>query len=374
MTPRTTIAPWILTALLLGCGGQTIRLTEDGEASADADDEATAEATSGDDDEDEDEDEAGLAYPEGEGSEEAVASGGGDAAPPPDDPIVLGALRAVPGTGVQVRAPEGAERIPYGSGFLDRRYQVQLVVVVGLGPESILDLMRSAGGQGGAPTPEEVRRVQVDGVDGRIGYDRVESVMGSLERTWVLAHDGTTGLGVIATYPSGMAELVREPLLESLEDVTWNRDSPIDAGAALGLEVGEHPGMEDAHASNASLVYIPTGASYPTEIDVATLNIAPLPLQIPEDQAAQVCRQYLSQIIRVAELDIEEEDMIRDGRLPGCERLATVETADGALSAYAALLFHGSMPILVTGRVDAEQIDQWRGRFATAARSVSVRE
>ncbi|MGF1464583.1 MAG: hypothetical protein ACFCGT_00485 [Sandaracinaceae bacterium] len=336
-------------SLLLACGAQTIRVPPD---------------------------QRGEAPEEGEPDEgEAVAEAGGEQEEGSDPtPLSLGEPVDVPGTGVTIRPPRGASPMPFLAGFYDESRQIQISVMVEQGPEDILEAMRSAGQQG-APTPEQVERVTIDGVSGRVGYDRLHTDRGDFERVWLLIHDGDKALGIIATYGQESAEAVRDGLLEALRGARWNRETPIDAAQAIGLSVGPVEGLQPSHASTSRLILLPAGASYPPESPTdVVVAVAPLfPLRVPADQVAEACTQLMDQLVNLPPLDVEHEGAVEDGSLPGCERLARIDTPEGdEVAAYGALVFFDGTPILVTGRASADEIGTWQGRFFAAARSVRV--
>ncbi|MFK7987571.1 MAG: hypothetical protein AB8I08_16245 [Sandaracinaceae bacterium] len=291
-------------------------------------------------------------------------------------PMELAEAQLVPGTGVTLRPPEGSRAMPFGAGFLAMRQRVQLSVVVAEGGPEIVETMRT-GGAPGAPEPEGVSEIEVSGATGRLGRDRVQSQAGALERYWLFVHDGDRGMGVIATYEGSRAPAVRAGVREVLESVTWDREAELDAAAALGIEIGEVEGLARARRSTANLVLVQPDAPFPPEAGQPVITLSPLPMQIPAAQRSAACEQLIARFVPAAEdaiiLDrtIEEEG----GTLPGCERLATAE-AEGETSVlvYAALLFNGPLPIMVTASAEADAVDTWRPRFTGAARSVRMAE
>jgi hypothetical protein len=344
---------------LLACGG-TSRPTETAHRADDEEDEDRFVDEEVEEEEDDDEgDDGGFI-------DSALLRGTSQA-------LALAEPAAVPGTGVTVRPPEGSQRMPFGAGFIAPRARIQMSVVVAEGDESVLESIRTGGTQQ-APPPDHEEEVTVSGQTGRLGRDRVRTPAGILERTWLLVHDGTRGLGVVATYEADRAEAYRPVLRESLGGVEWDRDATLDASAALGVEVGPVEGLEPSHRSTANLVLIEPDAPFPPEAGQAVVTVAPLPMQVPPDQVRRACSTIAARLVPAPAADVTHEGDVEDGELPGCERLATAETQDGQrVVTYAALLFQNGMPVLLTGSVGAEHLETWRERFASAARSVRLR-
>lgn len=289
------------------------------------------------------------------------------------EPLALAEPTPVPGTGVTMRPPEGSERMPFGAGFIAPRARVQLSVVVAEGDESVLESIRT-GGAIEAPPPQHEEEVTISGHRGRLGRDQVRTPAGVLERTWLLVHDGTRGLGVVATYEAERADAYRPVLHESLSAVEWDRDAVLDASAALGVEVGPIEGLEPSHRSTANLVLLEPNADFPPEAGQAVVSIAPLPMRVPPDQLESACATIAARLVPARASDVAHEGEVDDGALPGCERLVTAETDSGQrVVTYAALLFQDGMPVLLTASVDAARMETWRPRFASAARSIRVR-
>lgn len=285
-------------------------------------------------------------------------------------PLELGEAVALPGTGVTMRPPAGAEPMPFGSGFLARRQRVQISVVVAVGEESVLDAIRSGGGPR-PPEPEDVQEVEIDGQTGRIGRDRIRTQAGVLERVWLLVHDGTRGLGVVVTYEEARSDAYQGTMREALSGVQWDRAADLDAAAALGVTLDAVQGLELSRRSTANVVMLEPGAEFPPEAGQVVLTVAPLPMAIPPERANELCSRIAAQLVPAPSEDIELEGPVEDGQLPGCERLATAPTTDGPrVVTYAAVLFHRGMPLLVTASVSAEELETWQPRFASAARSL----
>jgi hypothetical protein len=286
--------------------------------------------------------------------------------------LTLGEPAELPGTGVTLRPPEGSTPMPFGSGFISMRHRVQISVVVVVGPESLLDAVRS-GGQAQAPEPAHVENVTAGGQSGRLGRDRVATPNGELERIWLLVHDGQRGLAVVGTYEASRAAQLRDGLRESFLAVAWNRQAALDASLALGIEVGPVEGLTPSRTTTANIVLLGRGATFPPTPGQPVVTISSLPMQLASDRSDRVCAQLVARLLPVPTTDIEHEGTIENGPLPGCERLATAENDEHRLAAYAALLFHEGTPLLVTGSVDARQLARWRPRFANAARAVRPR-
>lgn len=290
------------------------------------------------------------------------------------EPLTLGEPVALPGTGVTMRPPEGADPMPLGSGFLATRQRVQITVVVAVGEEDLLDAIR-AGGAGRVPEAEAEEEVTIDGQTGRLGRDRVRTPAGVLERSWLLVHDGARGLGVVATYEAARAEAYRGPLRQALSGVSWDREASLDAAAALGITLDPVEGLERSHRSTANLVMLAPGGEFPPQAGQVVLTVAPLPMQVPPDQVDAVCGRLAARLVPAPADDVQHEGPVEDGTLPGCERLATAPTSEGPrVVTYAALMFHEGTPLLLTGSVDAEALSTWRPRFASAARSLRLAE
>jgi len=130
--------------------------------------------------------------------------------------ITLGDPIEVPGTGVTMRVPEGAQRMPMSAGFIAMRERVQISVAVLEGDPDLLESIRT-GGMQDAPDPAAEEEVEISGVTGRLGRDQVQTQQGVLERQWLLVHDGTRGLGIVATYEGSRARGYRRPLHDALE-------------------------------------------------------------------------------------------------------------------------------------------------------------
>lgn len=286
-------------------------------------------------------------------------------------PLVLGEPVEVPGTGVTMRPPEGAQPIPFAAGFLSMEHRVQISVVVAIGPESLLDAVR--GDRSQVRPQGEVETIQVAGQSGRVGRDRVQTPQGELERAWLLAHDGARGLAVVATYEASRAPRVWPAMREAFGSVEWDRDAELDPARALGIEVARVEGLTPNRSTTANVVLLGRGATYPPEPGQPVVTIAPLPVQLASEQSARVCEQLVARLLPVPTSDIEHEGAIEDGPLSGCERLATAEANGLRIATYAALVFASHTPILVTGSVEASQLARYRRRFSAAARAVRPR-
>ncbi len=351
-------------AALAGCAGHYRPPGEraETEAEPEEDDERRAARDEDDEEEDDEDDDDG---PSGSATIDAALTG--------VRPLSLGDATTVPGTGVTLRPPAGSDPIPFGGGFVSRRSRVQLSVVVAQGGEDLLEAMRT-GGAGDAPEPEDEEDVTIGGVDGQIGRDRARTQAGVLERMWLMAHDGNRALGVIAMYEADRASAYRSGIRESLQSVEWDREFAIDAAAALGIALGPIEGLEMSRRSTANVVYLQPSASFPPEPGEPVLTVSPLPMAVPPDQVARACPQIAARLVPAPSADVPLEGTI-EGPLPGCERLAMMDTEEGGrVATYAGLIFHEGAPLLVTASVDADDIDTWRPRFASAARSVRIRE
>jgi hypothetical protein len=313
---------------------------------------------------------------EEEGDDDGDGAEGGfiDDALTRTEPLELGDATTVDGTGVTLRPPSGSRPMPFGAGFLAIRQRVQISVVVAEGGEEILEAIRSGGAES-APTPDHEEAITLEGLTGRLGRDRVNTQAGTLERTWLLVHDGHRALGVVATYEAHSAEGLRAGVLDVLRSVSWDRDAELDATRAMGIEIGPVAGLELSHRTTANVVLLVPGAPYPPDVGQVVVTVSPLPMQIPPDQASRVCPQLAARLVPAPAADVQHEGALEGGPLPGCERLATAETNDGQrLITYAAIVFSGPSPIMVTASADAAQARQWRERFASVARAVRVRE
>ena len=155
----------------------------------------------------------------------------------------------------------------------------------------------------------------------------------------------------------------------------WDRSAPIDAAQALGIDMGPVAGLEASHRSTSNLVWLVPGAAFPPQPGQVVLTLSPLPVRVPPERVAGVCGQLAARFVPVPADAIELEGEVAGGALPGCERLGTIETPGGArVVTYAALLFHDGTPLLLTGTAGADDLDTWRPRFASAARTVRVRD
>jgi hypothetical protein len=287
-------------------------------------------------------------------------------------PIALGEPIVLAGTGVTIRPPEGAEALPFGAGFISMRDRVQISVVVVVGPESLIEAVRT-GGQPNGPEALDVEETTVSGADGRTGRDRVRIPNGELERGWLLAHDGTRGLAVMGTYEASRSNVAWAMMQECFGSIEWDRTAVLDAAQALGIEVARVEGLTPSPSTTANVVLLGRGASFPPEAGQPVVTISPLPMQLASENAASICAQLVARLLPAEAARVEQEGTIEGGPLPGCERLATADTEDGPIATYAAVLFSGSTPILVTGSVEAGQMRRWRARFASAARAVRPR-
>jgi len=349
------ISPLLALLLLAACGGSSVQAS-------------TADRS--DDDEDEDsfvDEEDGEGDDDGGFVDQALLREVGES-------LELGAPVLVVGTGVTVRPPAGAQSMPFGAGFLALRQRVQLSVVVAEGGPAVLETIRT-GGDPNAPEPAAQSEIEISGQQGRLGRDVVRTEGGTLERQWLLVHDGTRGMGVVVTYESERARGYRRAVRESLSSVVWDREAALDAAAALGIDVGPVDGLEASNRSSANLVMLVPGEPFPPEVGQAVLTVSPLPVRIPEDRVSTLCGQLAARFVPLPSDRIQLEGDVDDGRLPGCERLGTapINEAGDEVVTYAALLFHEGTPILVTATVDAAELATWRPRFASAARTVRVR-
>jgi len=346
----------ILSLSLVACGGSS---SSEGTTAERADDEEDADEYIGEgpaDEDDEEDEEGGFV----------------------DDTllrrasITLGDPTEVPGTGVTMRVPEGAQRMPMSAGFIAMRERVQISVAVLEGSADLLESIRT-GGMQDAPDPAHEEEVEISGVTGRLGRDMVQTQQGVLERQWLLVHDGTRGLGIVATYEGARARGYRRPIHDALEAVEWDNEGALDPSAALGIDVGPAEGLELSNRTTANLVMLEPDSEYPPVPGQPVLTVSPLPMRIPEDRAMGLCPQLAARFMAAPEEDVEDEADV-DGELRGCERIITTDLPTGErVMAYAAVLFHQGVPILVTGFSAADAMDTWRPRFNSAARTVRVR-
>ena len=279
----------------------------------------------------------------------------------------------MPGTGVTLRPPLGSEPMPFGGGFVSRRSRVQLSVVVAQGGEELLEAMRT-GGSGEAPEPDAEDEVTVAGVDARIGRDRVQTQAGVLERMWLMAHDGSRALGVIAMYEAERAEAYRGGMREALESVEWDREATIDAAAALGIQLGPFLVEEDEAQARSDEGGVAPACPVARVAKWAGETVSTLAVAGGGDQVARACPQIAARLVPAPSSDVEHEGEIDDGSPPGCDRLALRDTESGdRVATYAGLVFHEGAPLLVTASVAADDVETWQPRFASAARSVQLR-
>ncbi|MBX3269271.1 MAG: hypothetical protein KF729_03365 [Sandaracinaceae bacterium] len=287
--------------------------------------------------------------------------------------LELGAPVEVPGTGVTMPPPAGASPMPFAAGFLSLRERVQISVAVVEGGPDVLEALRT-GGDPNAPEPAAQSPHTVSDVEGRVGRDEIRTQAGSLERQWLLAHDGTRALAVVVTYEGERARGYRRPIRRALEAVTWDRTAPLDPAAALGLEIGPVQGLELSRRSTANLMLLEPGAQFPPTPGQVVVTVSPLPARVPEDRAMGLCPQLAARFLPAEEDDVTHEGEITAGTMRGCERVARAPLPDGGyVVAYAALLFHEGTPILVTATVAESGLARWRPRFTAAAQSVRVR-
>ncbi|MCA9607439.1 MAG: hypothetical protein KC619_17655 [Myxococcales bacterium] len=354
-----SILPLLLALVgLVACGGGTSRPTTSERAAADDDDDSIVDEDAEDDDDWDDDDDAPI---------DAAAMRGMMAS------LEVGEPTEVPGTGVTMRAPANAQPMPFAAGFLALRERVQISVAVVEGEAEVLEALRT-GGDPNAPQPAAEAPFEIAGQTGRLGRDEIRTQQGVLERQWLLAHDGTRGLGVIATYEGNRARGYRRPIRQMLESVAWDRAAELDASAALGLDVGPVEGLELSHRSTANLVLLTPNATFPPQPGQVVLTVSPLPARVPEDRAMGICPQLAARFLPAPEDDVTHEADVEGGSLQGCERVATAELPDGTrVAAYAAVLFHEGTPILVTGSVAEGDLTTWQPRFTAAAQSVRVR-
>src|SRR5690606_24490984 len=141
-------------------------------------------------------------------------------------------------------------------------HRVQISVVVALGGPEVLEAIRT-GGAPDAPDPDSETQVTIAGQRGRLGRDQVESPSGTLERSWLLVHDGARGLGIVATYEADRARALRPGVREVLMSTEWDREAELDAAVALGIEVGPVQGLNRSNRSSANVVLIEPNAEYP---------------------------------------------------------------------------------------------------------------
>lgn len=347
--PRTLLVSLLAVSFLAACGGP--RPITSARSDHEDDEDSYIDEEEAEDEEDDD----------GSFVDSAILRDSGE-------PLTLGEPVEVPGTGVTMRPPEGAQPMPYGAGFLSMQHRVQISVVVAVGPEAMLDQVR---GDPAQREPEgEVEEVEIAGQDGRIGRDRIRAQQAVLERAWLLVHDGTRGLAIVATYEGGRSSRVWPAMREALASVEWDRDARIDAARALGIQVDRVEGLTAAQATSANVVLLGRGASFPPEPGQPVVSIAPLPMQLASEQSARVCEQIIARLMPVPTSDIELEGAIENGPLSGCERLATADADGQRVATYAALVFTEQTPILVTGSVDAAELARWRARFTAAARAI----
>ncbi len=341
---------------LVACGGGSPRTTTTAEREGDDDDDSYVDEEPEDDDDDGD-----------DGPIDAAAMRGMLTS------LELGDAVPVPGTGVTMRAPAGAQPMPFAAGFLALRERLQVSVAVVEGGPEVLDALRT-GGDPSAPAPAAEADFEVSGQTGRLGRDEIQTSQGVLERQWLLVHDGTRGLGVIATYEQNRAQGYRRPVRQMLESVAWDRDAELDAAAALGVDVGPVEGLEMSHRSTANLVMLPPGAEFPPQPGQVVLTVSPLPARVPENRAMGICPQLAARFLPAPDDEVSHEADVEGGALRGCERIAAAGLPDGSrVAAYAAVLFHEGTPILVTASVAEASLATWAPRFTAAAQSVRVR-
>ena len=345
-----------LAGLLIACGGSSASRGQTAQRAQDEDDEDSYV-----DEEPEDDESGGGGF-----VDEALLRTGGA--------LALGEATEVPGTGVTMRPPEGAQPMPFAAGFLALRQRVQVSVAVVMGDAAVLDTIRT-GGDPNAPPPADESEITVSGQTGRLGRDLVRTSAGVLERQWLLVHDGTRGLGIVVTYEQDRAQVYRPVMRESLTHVTWDREAPLDAPLALGIEIGPVDGLEISPRSTANIVLIEPGGEFPPTPGQVVLTVSPLPARIPEDRAMGLCPQLAARFLPASEDDVQHEGELEGGTLSGCERVASAEVGDDGdrVMTYLALLFHEGTPILVTGSVSAADQERWQPRFTAAARTVRAR-
>lgn len=311
------------------------------------------------------------------------ARSSGPTTPPPTttettevrEALPLDPMRAVPGTGVSMRAPRGSEPTPFGAGFVHRARRIQMLVAAAQGNAEVIATFE----RGIASDAEslETEDVEVAGRAVTLHVDRQETGQDLLlERVWVLVTEGDRAFVVAGAYDASRSERVRDLVRASVLTATWDATAPLDPEAAVGFRLTPPTGLTLDRSTTGSVTYGVEGQMVPPVIGSPTLFLIAVPAQVPLAQRDDACEPILFQAGPVPDEQVRTRGRFETDSLEGCEVTGWQENErpDGTtmrLATYAAIVYLADETFLVAGVVSETDQDAWLPRFAEAARTVA---
>ncbi len=280
-----------------------------------------------------------------------------------DDP--LGPMTELPGTGVRLRPPSGAELLPLGPGLAIPDERAVITIAIRDGDRSIRDELLGALEHGEGA---DVRHRTIDGRAATLVRDAVSSADGTLARLALVAD--AEGRVLLVTATSAPSESAEATLERSLATVRWNATAPLDPAAAIGLHVDGGADLVVDTGTVSVLVLEGRGASSPPALGDPTLTFLPVARPPPPRGDQRACAALLEES-RALDAPVESATAIEESALFGCEATGLVEREPSmTLRGYAALLVLDVGPFLAVGSVADAGGEVWIERFRAAARSL----
>lgn len=277
----------------------------------------------------------------------------------------LGERVTIPGTGISVEPPRGAQRSPVGSTLVHPRRRLQVVIAAAEGDLSVHQQFRS----GLRSEAEEIdsEEIEIDGMPATLIVDRMSQGQVELERVWVIARSGTRSAAVMGVYAADRTEILRPYLTTAVRTTRIDPSVPIDPEAALGWRVTPGEGLQLVRAASTNVTYSSDGQPPPGP-GSPMLLVMPLPIDVPASERASLCPQILAQLVQTSAA--AEQQTIDAGDVQGCDSSATT-TEEPRLLTYAALVFRGDAAFMIVASATAAPRSPWLPRFRAAARTIA---
>lgn len=295
--------------------------------------------------------------------------------PVPHDPSLHGRT-AVPGTGVTMNVPAGAELTPVGAGFVSERDRFLIRVAVANGSRETLDQLVTSM----RADAEEIatERITLEGRPARLVVDRQRHANLDLERVWIFAQEGQRALVAVGAYAANSPVEIRNAVRDTVLSTRWDPEEAVDPERAAGFGLTPPEGLAIEPQIANTLTYLAPGTELSPASGRPAMLVVPLPFDVPPTQRIEFCTRILPEAGPVGEDTVLARGEIATDTLQGCEVFGREEIPEpiegGAqeLATYAAIVFADDASFMVVGSVEASQRDTWAPRFAAATRTVST--
>ncbi len=298
----------------------------------------------------------------------ALLAAGVSAAAPGEE-----ALAWVPGTGVQLRVPEGFTQADTFAGIVHEGSGASVLVSEMSAPveETRKSLQPERLAAGGIRV-HETSPVSVGDVNGTLVYGTQLSD-GAPYRKWLLVFgNAEKTVSVIATVPTAHEESVRDAVLGVLSSVHWDPERVIDPFEGLGFRIRETPSLRVADRMANMLFLTRPGAAVPAPPGEPLYIVGTSRRPDAAAGLRDLARSALEGITEVTSLAVQSEEALTLGGHEGVETVAEgVDTGTGdRVVVYQALLEGGADRIfLMQGLVGGDRAERYLPEFRALTRS-----